>query len=73
MKKQATVIALGALLSLAMTATSFAATAHHANRVKATAAYSGYYDSAVPEGNYTTYSNSYNTGGISGAIGGVGR
>jgi hypothetical protein len=73
MKKQATVIALGALLSLTMTATSFAATTHHANRAKPTAGYSGYYDSAVPEGNYTGYSDSYSTGGFSGAIGGVGR
>jgi hypothetical protein len=72
MKKQATVIALGALFGLAMTASSFAATVHHAKQAKAPASYSGYYDSAVPEGSYTGYSNSY-TGGISGAIGGVGR
>jgi hypothetical protein len=75
MKKQATVIALGALLTLAMTASLFAQgnshPTHHA-RAAATSPYSGYYDSAVPEGNYTGYSNSY-TGGISGAIGGVGR
>jgi hypothetical protein len=73
MKKQTTIIALGALLSLAMTATSFAASAHQAKKARAPANYSGYYDSAVPEGNYTGYSNSYSTGGISGAIGGIGR
>jgi len=58
MKKQTTIIAIGALLSLAMTATSFAASAQHAKKAKAPANYSGYYDSAVPEGNYTGYSNS---------------
>ena len=73
MKKQTTIIALGAILSLAMTATSFAATAHHAKQAKAPASYSGYYDLAVPEGSYSGYANSYSTGGISGAIGGVGR
>jgi hypothetical protein len=80
MKKQATVIALGALLSLAMTATSFAASAHHAKRAKAPVNYSGYYNSyqgyynpAVPQGNYTTYPNVYNGGSVSSAIGNIGH
>jgi hypothetical protein len=76
MKKQATAIALGALLALGMTAPSFARTASHAAqhaRTKAANSYSGYYDSTVPEGNYTTYPDSYSTGGVSGAIGGIGR
>jgi uncharacterized membrane protein len=75
MKKQTTVLVLGALLAVVMTAPSFAAksTAHHAaNRANATSSYSGYYDSAVPEGGYG-YSPSYQTGGFSGAIGGIGR
>jgi hypothetical protein len=70
MKKQATVVALGAVLSLALTATSFAATAHHAKQTRPAV---GYYDSAVPEGSYSGYSNSNSSGGISGAIGGIGR
>jgi hypothetical protein len=78
MKKQATMIATGVLLALAMTAPSFAAksTANHAaQREKPASAYSGYYDSAVPEGNYTNYAPSYSTGGSfnSGSMGGVGR
>jgi hypothetical protein len=76
MKKQATAIALGGLLALAMTAPSFAAknAAHHAvHREKTPSAYSGYYNSAVPEGNYTSYAPSYPTGGISGDMGGIGR
>jgi len=75
MKKQTTVMVLGALLTVVMTAPSFAAksTAHHAaNGAKATSSYSGYYDSTVPEGGYS-YAPSYNTGGFSGAIGGIGR
>jgi hypothetical protein len=76
MKKQATVIVTSALLALAMTAPSFAAKANHAaQREKPASAYSGYYDSAVPEGNYTTYAPSYSTGGSfnSGSMGGIGR
>jgi hypothetical protein len=76
MKMQSTVLALSALLALAMTAPSFAAknTAHHAaSRERAPSTYSGYYDSAVPEGNYTSYAPSYATGGLSGAMGGIGR
>jgi len=76
MKKQATVVVLGALLSVVVTGTSFAEGAsqakHHA-RTTAASPYQGYYDSALPEGNYTTYAPSYNTGGFSGALGGVGR
>ena len=83
MKKQASVIALGALLSLAMTATSFAASAHPAKRAKPQGAHPryydvapGYYNPAVPEGNYTTFYpsyNSYNGGSVSSAVGGLGR
>ena len=75
MKRQATVIALGAALIAAMTAPSFAtqAKAHHAKtHAQLTPSYSGYYDSAVPEGNYTTYANPA-TGSISSAIGSIGR
>jgi hypothetical protein len=75
MKKQAIVTALGALVALAMTAPSFAATSKHhaAKEAKTPSAYTGYYDSAVPEGNYTGYAPSYSAGGISGSMGGVGR
>jgi hypothetical protein len=80
MKKQAIVTVLGALmgglLAIAMTAPSFAATskAHHAaNQAKTPSAYTGYYDSAVPEGNYTNYVPSYATGGPSGDMGAMGR
>jgi uncharacterized membrane protein len=72
MKKQTTVIVLGALLSLAMTAPSFAQGKAHP-RGRAPSAYSGYYDSALPEGNYTTYPETYSGGGYSGDIGGIGR
>jgi hypothetical protein len=80
MKRHATVMTLGVLLALAATAPSFAASAqssrnavHHA---KAADPYAGYYNSAVPEGNYTGYAPTYsNYGGAfnSGAMGGVGR
>ncbi|MFZ0422897.1 MAG: hypothetical protein WAL80_08475 [Xanthobacteraceae bacterium] len=74
MKKQAIVTALGVLVALAMTAPSFAATSKaHTNRAKTPSAYTGYYDSAVPEGHYTGYAPSYATGGLSGSMGGVGR
>jgi hypothetical protein len=76
MKKQAIVTVLGALIALAMTAPSFAATskAHYAkSQAKAPAAYTGYYDSAVPEGNYTSYAPTYSAGGLSGSMGGIGR
>jgi hypothetical protein len=80
MKKQASVIAVGALLSLAMTATSFAASTHPAKRAKPHATYSHYYNyapgsynPAVPEGNYTTFYPSYNGGSVSSAIGGIGH
>jgi hypothetical protein len=79
MKKQASVIALGAVLSLAMTATSFAASTH-AKRAKPQASYSHYYNyapgaynPAVPEGNYTTFYPVYNGGSVSSAIGGIGH
>ena len=76
MKKQAIVMAAGALLTLAMTAPSFAEAAknaaHHA-RAATTDVYKGYYNSAVPEGNYTGYAPSYSSGGLSGSMGGVGR
>ena len=76
MKKQAIVTVLSALVALAMTAPSFAATskAHHAaNQARTPSGYAGYYDSAVPEGNYTSYAPSYATGGLSGSMGGIGR
>ena len=75
MKKQAIVTALGVLVALAMTAPSFAATSKHhaAHQAKTPSAYTGYYDSAVPEGNYTGYAPSYATGGLSGAMGGLGH
>ena len=75
MKRQATVIALGAALIAAMTAPSFAAQAkaHHAKtNAQPTSSYSGYYDSTVPEGNYTTYANPA-SGSVSSAIGNIGR
>jgi hypothetical protein len=77
MKRSATILALGAVLSLAMAAPSFAqgtkSPAHKAQQHRVNAdAYSNYYDSAVPEGSYTGYPNA-NTGGYSGAMGGVGR
>ena len=75
MKRQATVFALGAALIAAMTAPSFAtqAKAHHAKtNAQLTPSYSGYYNSTVPEGNYTTYANPA-SGSVSSAIGNVGR
>ncbi len=77
MKRQATLLALGALLTFATAAPSFAASNHTTARGAvaqrhATISYSGYYDSSVPEGNYT-YAPSYSTGGSSGAMGGIGR
>jgi hypothetical protein len=74
-KKQTTVIALGALLSLAMTASSFAQGNGHPRHARSRAAstYSGYYNSAAPEGSYTRDPYSYTTGGLSGAIGGIGH
>lgn len=80
MKRQATVMALGVLLALTAVAPSFAANAqtnrNAAHQAKAADPYAGYYDSAVPEGRYTTYAPSY--GGYSGAfnsgsMGGIGR
>ena len=64
MKRQTTVIALGALLSLVMTASSFAQGNSHPRHTsgRAANAYSGYYNSAVPEGDYSTYPYSYATG-----------
>ncbi len=62
MKKQATVIALGALLSLAMTATSFAASAHAAKRAKAPATYPRYYDYVPGSYNYTPGHYTYSPG-----------
>jgi hypothetical protein len=75
MKRQATVFALAAALIAAMTAPSFAAQAkaHHARtNAQPTSSYSGYYDAAQPEGNYTTYDNP-TTGSVSSAIGAIGR
>jgi hypothetical protein len=76
LKKQAAVIALGALLTFAMTASSFAQGYRHARHARsgAVSSHSGYYDSTVPERNYTTYPySSDSNGGFSGAMGGVGR
>ena len=75
MKRQTTVIALDALLSLVMTASSFAQGNSHPRHTssRAASAYSGYYNSAVPEGDYRTYHYSYTTGGDSGDMGGIGR
>lgn len=76
MKRQVTVLALGALVALAMATPSFAASNHTTARGAvarhATNPYSGYYDSSVPEGNYT-YAPTYSTGGPSGDMGGIGR
>lgn len=58
MKQQVTVLALGALLTLAMATLSFATSNHTtacsaaAQQHRATNPYSSYYDSSVPEGNY---------------------
>jgi hypothetical protein len=76
MKKQAILITLGALLTLAMTASSFAQGNRHARHAHSGTASpsSGYYDSTVPEGNYTAYPYSYDSNvGLSGAMGGIGR
>lgn len=75
MTKRTMVIAVGALLSLAVSASSFAQGNSHPRHARSRAAsiYSGYYNSAVPEGNYTTYPYSYTTGGDSGDMGGIGR
>jgi hypothetical protein len=62
MKKQASVIALGALLSLAMTATSFAASAHPAKRAKAPAIYPRYYDYLPGHYNYIPGHYDYSPG-----------
>ena len=62
MKKQTSVIALGALLSLAMTATSFAASAHPAKRAKAPATYPRYYDYVPGSYNYTPGHYTYSPG-----------
>jgi hypothetical protein len=49
------------------------AEAHHARtNAQPTSSYSGYYDSTVPEGNYTTYANPA-SGSVSSAIGNIGR
>jgi hypothetical protein len=73
MKKQATTIAVGALLTLVMIVPSLAqggGQAKHHGRANAAHAYSGYYNSTT--GSYGSDSNS-DYGGISGAIGGVGH
>jgi hypothetical protein len=62
MKKQASVIALGALLSLSMTGTSFAASAHPAKRAKPQADYSRYYDYVPGSYNYTPGYYNYSPG-----------
>ena len=73
MKKQATTMAVGALLTLVMIVPSFAqggGQAKHHGRASATHAYSGYYNSTT--GAYGSDSSG-DYGGISGAIGGVGH
>jgi hypothetical protein len=60
MKKQTSVIALGALMSLAMTATSFAASAHPAKRAIAT--YPRYYDYVPGSYNYVPGHYTYSPG-----------
>jgi hypothetical protein len=67
MKKQATVMAVGALLTLVMSATSFAASngvaARH-GRASAGNPYAGYYDSAVGAYGYDDYSAGANSGSM---------
>jgi hypothetical protein len=65
MKKQATAMALGTILTLVMTATSFAAngTAVHHGRSGA-ANYNGFYDSAVGTSGYDDYSAGANSGSM---------
>ena len=76
MKKQATVIVLGMALAAALTSPSFAqGTRHYPVRETqpvVTMGHSGYYDSAVPEGPYTGYSDDA-TGGLSGDLGTLGH
>lgn len=75
MKKQATVIALGVALTAALATPSFAQGAHrvvHYVRPAVTSGYSGYYDSAVPEGRYTGYDDDA-TGGLSADLGAIGN
>jgi sterol desaturase/sphingolipid hydroxylase (fatty acid hydroxylase superfamily) len=79
------VLALGLLLTLTAATPAFAATPHHAVHHARSApvnsgyapgfwdyAPGGYFNPAVPEGNYIGYSD-YNTGGLSGAMGGIGH
>jgi hypothetical protein len=74
MKTKTTVLALSAVLATVMAAPSFAATEHHAaTQARSTPAYSGYYNSAVPEGTYRGFYGPPTTSGNSGAIGGIGR
>jgi hypothetical protein len=69
--KKASVMAMGALLTLVMTAPSFALGGAHAKHHPSSAQVNpNYYNSAA--GSYGNDSNS-DYGGISGAIGGVGH
>ena len=75
MKKQATVIALAAALTAVLTGSSFAQGARHPVRNVRPAVisgYSGYYNSAVPEGSYTGYDDDA-TGGLSADLGALGN
>ena len=70
MKKQAAAVAMGALLTLVMTAPSFAQGGGHAKhhpRANTAQPYPNYYDST------TGSSGNDPSGGLSGAIGGIGH
>jgi len=78
MQRQVTAIALGAFLALVMGAPSFArdhgAAAHRAAaRSAPPAGYSRYYDSTAGARSYSSPGYSYDGGGLSGDIGGIGR
>ncbi len=79
MKRHFTMMALGAALTLAMAAPSFAqgndnsAQRAAAHQRKATDPAAGSYDPSVPEGNYTNYSPSVTTGGPSADLGASGH
>ena len=75
MKKQATVIALAAAMTAALTGSSFAQGARHPVRhvqTVVTTVAPSYYDSAMPEGSYTGYDNDA-TGGLSADLGALGN
>jgi hypothetical protein len=66
MKKHATVMAMGALLTLVMTATSFAASHGVAERHRTSAGdpYASYYDSAAGSSGYDDFSSGANSGSM---------